>query len=82
MVVEYHRELCHCTAVPLSIARAMATDLLDCYFDMLTETFLDNGLLNRPTQIHNCDETDLLLGVTSLEVLAKVNSKSYIMFYY
>ena len=76
--MEYHRELCHCTAVPLSIARAMATDqdVLDCYFDMLTETFLDNGLLNRPTQIYNCDETDLPLGATSLEVLAKVNSKS------
>ena len=32
-ICECHRELCHCTAVPLSVARAMTTDqnLLDRY---------------------------------------------------
>ena len=74
---ERHRELCHRTAVPLSVARAMATDLnvLDRYFDMLTETFVDNGLINKPTQIYNCDETGMPLGAASLKVVARVNSK-------
>ena len=72
-----HIELCHRTAVPLSVARAMATDqnVLDRYFEMLTETFIDNGLINRPTQIYNCDETGMPLGATSNKVVAKVNSK-------
>ena len=74
---EHHRELCHRTAVPLSVARAMATDqnVLDRYFDMLTDTLSDNGLLNKPTQIYNCDETGMPLGATSHKVVAKVNSK-------
>ena len=73
----YHTELCHRTAVPLSIARAMATDqdVLNCYFEMLIETS-DNGLLNRSTQIYNCDEIGLPLGATSLKVIVKMNSKS------
>lgn len=45
---ECQRELRRRTAVLLSVARAMATDqnLLDCYFEMLTETLSDNGLLH------------------------------------
>lgn len=52
----------------------MATDqnVLDRYFEMLTETFSDNGLQNKPTQIYNCDETGMLLGMSSLKVVAKV----------
>ena len=52
---ECHRELCHCTAVPLSVAGAMATDqnVLDRYFVMLTEALSDNGLIHRPVQIYN-----------------------------
>ena len=54
-----------------------ATDLnvLDRYFDMLTETFVDNGLINKPTQIYNSDETGMPLGAASLKVVARVNSK-------
>ena len=74
---ERHRELCHRTAVPLSVARAMATDqnVLDRYFEMLTEALSDNGLLHRPAQIYNCDETGMPLGATSHKVVAKINSK-------
>ena len=75
---ERHRELCHRTAVPLSVARAMATDqnVLDHYFEMLTEALSDNDLLHQPAQIYNCDETGMPLGATSHKVVAKVNSKS------
>ena len=67
--------MCHCTAVPLSVARAMATDqnVLDCYFKMLTEALSDNGLLHRQAQIYNCNETGMPLWATSHKVVAKIN---------
>ena len=69
--------MCRHTAVPLSEARAMATDqnVLDCYFEILTEALSDNGLLQRPAQIYNCDETGMPLGATSHKVVTKINSK-------
>ena len=74
---ERHRELCHRTAVPLSVARVMATDqnVLDHYFEMLTVALSDNGLLHRPAEIYNCDETGMQLGATGHKVVAKINSK-------
>lgn len=51
-------------AVPLSYARAMATDrevIIDCYFDMLEGCLRANGLLNKPACIFNSDETGLPL---------------------
>ena len=56
----------------------MATDqkeVFDCYFEMLTEALSDNGLLHRPAQIYNCNETGMPLGTTSHKVVAKINSK-------
>ena len=45
----------------------MATDqnVFNHYFGMLTEAVSDNSLLHRPTQIYNCDEMGMPLGVTS-----------------
>ena len=54
-------QLSHCTAVPLTVARAMATDahVMDCYFEMLTDTLSDNGLIHKPMHLYNCDETGM-----------------------
>jgi len=47
-------QLSHCAAVPLTVARAMATDVyvIECYFEMLTDTLSNNGLMHKP--IHFC----------------------------
>ena len=42
---------------------------------MLTEGLSDNGLLHRPAQIYNCNETGMPLGATSHKIVAKINSK-------
>ena len=45
------------TAVPLSIARAMASDrmVLNTYYDLLETTLKSNGIFNNPVHIFNCD---------------------------
>ena len=55
----------------------MATDqnVLDRYFEMLTEALSGNGLLHREAQIYNCNETGMPLGATSHKVVAKINSR-------
>ena len=54
-------QLSHRTAVSLSVARAVATDVhvMDRYFEMLTDTLSDNGLMHKPMQLYNCDETGM-----------------------
>ena len=73
---ERNKQLCHRTAVPFLVQRAIATDadVLDRYFSMLMETFTENGVLNRASQIYNCDETGLPLGAYNNRVVAKVGS--------
>ena len=71
-----HQNVALHTAVPLSVARAMASDpdVLDRYFRMLLDTFTANGLLHKPTQIYNCDETGMPLGATHRRVVTRVGS--------
>ena len=66
----------HRTAVPLSVARAMATDqdVLDRYFDMLTDSLKHNDLICKPMQLYNCDETGMPLGAYHRKVVAKEGS--------
>ena len=54
---------------------AIDQNMLDRYFEMLTEAPSDNGLLHRPAQIYNCNEMGVPLGATSHKVVAKINSK-------
>ena len=63
--------------LPLSIARAIVTDrnVINRYFDMLTETLKSNGLFHKPELIYNCDETGMLLGTLNHKVVAGVGSK-------
>ena len=69
-------QLSHRTAVPLTVARAMATDahVMNCYFEMLTDTLSDNGLIHKPMHLYNCDETGMPLGAYHHKVVAQAGS--------
>ena len=73
-----HKNVTHRMAVPLSIARAMGSDqnVMNRYFDMLTDTLKSNGLLHKPELIYNCDETGMPLGALNRKVVARVGSKN------
>ena len=62
-----HPNLTFRTPAPLSIARAIAVDedALGRYFDLLERTLGDNGLLEKPCQIFNMDETGMPLSPQS-----------------
>ena len=62
------------TAVPLSYARAMATDedTLNRYYDMLEDALSVNQLFDKPACIFNCDETGLPLSPKSVKVVNAV----------
>ena len=65
-------------AVPLSFARAMATDhkSLNCYYDLLEETLKCNGIFNNASRIFNCDETGIPLNPPSPRTIHKVGAKN------
>ena len=65
------------TVEKLSYARAVASDpnVIDQYFDLLEQTLVENGLLNSPSQIFNCDETGLPLEHTPSSVVAVKGQK-------
>ena len=62
-----HPNLTFRTPAPLSIARATAVDesAMERYFDLLERTLGDNGLLEKPCQIFNMDETGMPLSPQS-----------------
>ena len=66
----------HSTIVPLTVPRAMATDVhvIDHYFEMLTDTLSDNGLMHKPMQLYNCDETGMPLGAYHHKVVTQAGS--------
>ena len=76
--VHRHPQITLRVAVPLSIARAMASDkdVLDRYFNMLEDCLNSNGIMNKPARIFNCDETGVPLNPKSLKVVDKVGSKN------
>ncbi len=79
---ERHPSLSLRTAMPLSLARAMATDneVLGRYYDLLEDTLVKNDLLNDPHRIYNCDETGIPLNPKPLKVidLKKAKHPSYL----
>ena len=66
------------TAMPLSYARAMASDRdsIDRYYDLLEETLKTNGIYNDPTRIFNCDETGVPLNPKPLKVVGEKGTKN------
>ena len=75
---ERHKEISLCTAVPLAIARAKATnhETIGRYFDMLEDTLKENGIFNNPMRIYNCDETGMPLNPKGVKVVAKTGCKN------
>jgi hypothetical protein len=66
------------TAVPLSVARAIATDenMIECYFDKLQETLTANDIFDKPCNIFNCDETGFALSPKAPKVVATLGTKA------
>lgn len=65
-------------AVPLSLARAMATDVgvINEYFNMLEKCLSENKIVDKPGLIFNCDETGLPLNPTCQKVVDRVGAKN------
>ena len=65
-------------ASPLSYVRAIASDrdTLDCYYNLLEKTLLENGLLENPCNIFNCDETGMPLDSTGLRIVVEIGVKN------
>ena len=68
-----HPNLTLRTAVPLSLARARASDpeMLSRYFDLLEQTLQENDLKGKPGQIFNMDESGMPLDAKSPKVVAE-----------
>ena len=66
------------TAVPLSYARAMASDrvVIDKYYDTLEDTLRSNGIFDKPANCLNFDETGIPLSPNSPKVIDEVGSKN------
>ena len=72
-----HLSLTLRTAVPLTLARAIATDqsMIECYFDKLEETLQVNGIFDKANNIFNCDETGFSLAPNAPKVVCTKGSK-------
>ena len=72
-----HPDLVLRIAESLSYARAVCSsdDILDAYYDMLEATLTDNGLVGKPMQVFNMDETGMPLDPNPASVIAPVGSK-------
>lgn len=75
---KHHSEITLKVAIPLSLARAMATDedVFNRYFDMLEDCLRCNEIFDSPSRIFNCDETGLPLALKSEKVVDKVGYKN------
>ena len=75
--VKRHPSLTLKTAVPLTLSRAKAgsKEVLDRYFDILQNCLEENGILNNPAVIYNCDETGLPLDLEFHKVIDVVGSQ-------
>ena len=74
-----HPSLTLRTAVPMSVARAIATDahMIECYFDKLEETLKANNIFDKASNIFNCDETGFALAPNAPKVVCTVGSKCF-----
>ena len=57
-------------------AEALSVDVINNYFNLLENTLTQNGLLSKPRQVYNCDETFLPLNENKDKVVALKNAKS------
>ena len=66
------------SAVPLSYARAMATDpaVINNYYDELERVLKSNDIFDRPGNVFNCDETGLPLCPKCPKIVDQIGSKN------
>ncbi len=72
-----HTKLKLRTAEPLAYARLVASSpaVLDHYYDLLESTLEENGLLDKPCQIFNVDESGMPLDPPSLKVVVPLGAR-------
>ena len=68
-----HPDLTLRMATPLSLPRAKASDpeTMSRYFDLHEQTLQENGLMGKPGQIFNLDESVMPLDAKSLKVVSR-----------
>ena len=73
-----HPSLALRTAVPLSIARAIATDahMIECYCDKVKETLEANNIFDKASNIFNCDKIGFALAPKNPKVVCTVGTKA------
>lgn len=73
-----HPNLTLRVATSLSKARVLASNqvVLDYYFDLLEETLRENGLIDKPYQIFNMDETGMALDTKPVKTIHTVGSQN------
>ena len=72
-----HSQLTVRTAEPVSYARSIGTrpEIISRYFDLLEDTLVENGLLEKPRQIFNMDETGMPLDPLAPKVICRKGAK-------
>ena len=72
-----HPELTLRTSDNLDRSRAssLTKEVVDEYFTLLKSTLEENGLMNSPRQLFNCDETYLPLNIACEKVISRNNAK-------
>ena len=72
-----HPQMTLRTAEPLAYARAVASNpvILDRYFDILEQTLTENGIMDKPCQVFNCDETGMPLAPSPPKVVTVKGDK-------
>ena len=75
---QQHPEITLQTPALLTLSRAIATDknVLEKYFDLLENTLIENDILNKLSQIFNCDETGMPPSPKPHKVIDRVGSKN------
>ena len=73
-----HLQLTVCSASQLAYARAITEDpeVINPYYDLLEETLVKNDLMDKPTQIFNCDESGFPLDHKPGKVIGLKGQKS------
>ena len=68
---QHHPSIVLRSAVPLSNARALASDqeVINRYFNILEDTLKDNDIFDKPNCIFNCDETGMPLCPKSFKII-------------
>ena len=75
---ERHEKITLRSAAPLCQVRAMAMDRdsIDRYFNILENTLCENGIMDKPKQIFNCDESGMPLSPKAPMTVSRKGDKN------